>query len=159
MFLPGQRGAILQVANPRLNRVDRCSSFETSCLSDSHHQGSIAQPSALAVVEFLCHLAISASFAFGPKEAAKTRTYNAFLPGCDRRFVINNRKLMIVDCQQQTVIDGLVKVIAFACAIALRRGENAFDNLQPMKECFSSGRAIETVGCKFLFNERFCLLP
>jgi hypothetical protein len=94
-----RRVPYLRILKPRLNRVNRCPPFQTSCFSDSRHQGGIAHPSALAIQVFSCHFLISWSYAFGPKAAAIARAFNAFLPGYDRRFVINDRKLMNAACQ------------------------------------------------------------
>src|SRR5262249_3504052 len=155
-----ENGSIaIQVRKPRPNRVNRCPPFQIPrfCGSDIRHQGGLAYLSAPAphefpaFLEFLCHFAIADSYALGPKSAATARTFNTCLPSCDRRFVINHRKLMIVDCQQQAVIDSLVKVTA--CAIALCRGEKAFDNPQPIKECRSSS------SCARVRFKPFCKLP
>src|SRR5262249_4622497 len=82
------------------------------------------------------------------------RTFNAVLLSCERRFVMNYRKLMTLDGQQQAVIDSQVKVTARA--IALCRGKKALDSPQPIKECLSSSSTIQrAVGCRAGFNVRF----
>ena|SRR5215831_1988210 len=91
--------ASLQFPKPRFNRVNRCAPFQVSFGSNFRHQGGRAHPSTLTVLEFLCHFAISDSYFGGPKPAATARTFNAFFPGCDCRFVINDSELMNIGSQ------------------------------------------------------------
>jgi hypothetical protein len=89
----------------------------------------------------------------GPTSAAFGRTFNAFPPGYDRRFVVNYRKLMNFVRERQAVTNSeLIKVTA--CGIALCRGVGVFDTLQRSKHSLSNSGAIQrAVGCGFRFND------